>query len=76
MQVRALRPFSLGGGRDVYLGDVFELDPWRAQEKIRAGWVEAVTQPAAVPAVDPEHVQQRDPEPTARDPRIATRRAR
>lgn len=42
VKVRALTPFSLGGGVDVEVGQVFELDEDKALEKIRLRWVEAV----------------------------------
>lgn len=40
VKVRALTPFSLGGGVDVEVGQVFEMKEDDAKEKLRLGWVE------------------------------------
>jgi len=43
MKVKALTSFSLGGGRDVHPGDVFDLLPEaNARTKVSMGWVEPV----------------------------------
>ena len=44
MKVKALTSFSLGGGRDVYVGDVFEMPNDQAEQKIKRGWVKAVAE--------------------------------
>lgn len=48
MMVRAMTPFSLGGGRDVKVGEVFEMPDHEARLKVRMGWVEPA--PADMPA--------------------------
>lgn len=83
MKVQALTSFSLGGGRDVHPGDVFEMPDAAAQQRIRRGWLSKVDEPGpdtrqrAEPASGgPEHpeasgtgsVVTRDPQPSHRDP--------
>lgn len=43
MKVKAMRGFCIGGGRDVYPGDVFEAQDWQAREWLAMGHVVEVT---------------------------------
>lgn len=58
--------FSLGGGRDLYVGDVVELDDSTARYKLALGFVMLHTEPpkSAGPAVRVE----------TQDPQFATRK--
>ena len=84
MKVEALTSFSLGGGRDVRVGDVFDLPEPAAKQKISRGWVRPAADPAAEQTKDPPggrkpgrpeapgagEVKTRDPMPSSRDPRV------
>ena len=83
MRVKAITSFSLGGGRDVADGEVFDLaDEWNAKRLIAMGrfvraWADPAPSPesgrlAVRPAVD--EVSTREHEPEHREPR--TRRAK
>ncbi len=73
MRVKATTSFSLGGGRDVFAGDVIELDEAKALEKIRRGWVVPAPLPADSPEAeaDPEAIVTREPVTANREPRRA-----
>jgi hypothetical protein len=62
MLVKALTAFSLGGGRDVYQGDVFDLSAPAAEAKIRAGWV-VRADPTDKPRSAPAYVKPRREHP-------------
>lgn len=55
VRVKILTPHSLGGGRDVFPGDVVELTEDEARLKLYRGWA--------------EHYEDREPEATNREPK-------
>ncbi len=67
MRVRAKTAFSLGGGLDVFPGDVFDLEESNAKLKLSMGWVELATAPG--PEASPEEVEDQDAEASHREPR-------
>lgn len=88
MKVKALKSFSLGHGRDVECGQVFELPDPEARLKISQGKVEPTSRPATAPehpeagggqgvvttqGASPTH---RDPAPPRRSQRPRTPRPR
>ena len=74
MKVKATRGFSLGGGRDVDPGEVFETDEWNARRLVGLG---LATPAGADPAPHPEAgrgadaLVAREPEPEDREPQKA-----
>jgi hypothetical protein len=42
VRVRVVRAFCLGGGRDVFPGDVIDLEDHRARQKQREGFVKPI----------------------------------
>ena len=53
MRVKALTAFSLGQGKDVAAGDVFDLEVVNANTKILAGWVEQVPETTPIKIAPP-----------------------
>jgi hypothetical protein len=79
MLVKALFGFCAGGGRDVSIGEVFEIaEEWNAKRLIGMGYVVAVGgAPAASPeserrakALAADEISVREPEPEHREPRM------
>lgn len=80
-RIKILTPFSLGGGRDVFPGDLVEVSDQMADLHVRRGWAEHAPaqadegEPAGHPEQGSDQVVDRDPEASDREPRRG-RRAR
>lgn len=70
MRFKVVSPFSLGGGRDVFPGQVIELDPNAGRVKVAQGWVVPV---AETPAKEPEALEapEEKKEPSGNDAEAA-----
>lgn len=63
MKVKALTSFSLGGGRDVHPGEVFEMSDAAAKSRVQRGWVTPATD-----APEAETENKKRPDPAQRGP--------
>lgn|SRR5678816_472462 len=72
-RIRILTAHSLGGGRDVFPGDIIEVSDNEAEQKVSRGWAAYVSPDTSEYFVNrQEQIKQRDPKSvTHRDPNAA-----